>query len=253
MNVPAHFLPAPVVYWQVVFVSARKHGNFCDNLLLFYGWRKVMKNQYLTILLTVFLMVGCSESTESGAESTQSGKGENPVSSSSANRTESGESGAESTQPEKDENPVTSSSTIADDDSVAVEPVVEIDEGKAYLHINAQNPAVKVLESGLQFEILKSGTGKTPGLTSNVVTHYHGTLTNGEVFDSSVERGKPAEFPVNRVIAGWTEALQMMKEGDKWRLVIPPHLGYGERGAAGGKIPPNTVLIFEVELIKVKE
>lgn len=185
-----------------------------------------MKNQYLTILLTVFLMVGCSESTESGAESTQSGKGENPV---------------------------TSSSTIADDDSVAVEPVVEIDEGKAYLHINAQNPAVKVLESGLQFEILKSGTGKTPGLTSNVVTHYHGTLTNGEVFDSSVERGKTAEFPVNRVIAGWTEALQMMKEGDKWRLVIPPHLGYGERGAAGGKIPPNTVLIFEVELIKVKE
>ena len=250
---PARFLPAPVVYWQVVFVSSRKHGGFCDNLLLFYGWRKVMKNQYLTILLTVFLTVGCSESGESSVKSTQSGKDEKPVASSSADSTESEESSAESTQPETDEKPVTSSSTVADDDRADIEPVVEIDEGKAYLQFNAQKSSVKVLESGLQFEILKSGAGKTPGLTSLVVTHYHGTFTNGDVFDSSVERGKPAEFPVNRVIAGWTEALQMMKEGDKWRLVIPPHLAYGEKGASGGKIPPNTVLIFDVELIEVKE
>lgn len=212
-----------------------------------------MKNQYLTILLTVFLMAGCSESVESSAESTRSGTDENPVAISSADNTESEEPSAGSTQPETDEKPETSSSAAADDARADVEPVEEIDEGKAYLHINAQKSSVKVLESGLQFEILKSGAGKTPGLTSLVVTHYHGTFTNGDVFDSSVERGKPAEFPVNRVIAGWTEALQMMKEGDKWRLVIPPDLAYGEKGAPGGKIPPNTVLIFDVELIKVKE
>ena len=125
------------------------------------------------------------------------------------------------------------------------------DPGQAYLYINAQNPGVKVMPSGLQFEIIESGEGRSPLATSNVVTHYHGTFVNGDVFDSSVNRGAPAEFPVNRVIAGWTEALQMMKEGDKWRLVLPPEIAYGERGA-GGLIPPNTVLVFEVELIEVK-
>jgi len=129
----------------------------------------------------------------------------------------------------------------------------EQDPGQAYLHINAQKSGVKVMASGLQFEIIESGEGRSPTATSTVVTHYHGTFVNGDVFDSSVDRGTPAEFPVNRVIAGWTEALQMMKEGDKWRLVLPPEIAYGERGAAGGLIPPNTVLVFEVELIEVKD
>lgn len=124
--------------------------------------------------------------------------------------------------------------------------------GQEYLYINAQKPGVTVMPSGLQFEIIESGEGRSPLATSNVVTHYHGTFVNGEVFDSSVDRGTPAEFPVNGVIKGWTEALQMMKEGDKWRLVLPPEIAYGERGAAGGLIAPNTVLVFEVELIEVK-
>ena len=130
--------------------------------------------------------------------------------------------------------------------------LVQHDPGQAYLYINAQKPGVKVMPSGLQFEIIESGEGRSPLATSNVVTHYHGTFVNGDVFDSSVDRGEPSEFPVNRVIAGWTEALQMMKEGDKWRLVLPPEIAYGEKGAAGGLIPPNTVLVFEVELIEVK-
>ena len=129
--------------------------------------------------------------------------------------------------------------------------LIQHDPGQAYLYINAQKSGVKVMPSGLQFEIIESGEGRSPLATSNVVTHYHGTFVNGDVFDSSVDRGAPAEFPVNRVIAGWTEALQMMKEGDKWRLVLPPEIAYGERGA-GGLIPPNTVLVFEVELIEVK-
>jgi len=128
----------------------------------------------------------------------------------------------------------------------------QVDQGKAFLHINAQKPNVKVTGSGLQFEILKSGDGKSPGPTSRVVTHYKGSFIDGRVFDSSIDRGQPAEFPVNRVIAGWTEALQMMKEGDKWRLVIPSELAYGKQGAGGGRIPPASVLVFEVELIQVK-
>ncbi len=126
------------------------------------------------------------------------------------------------------------------------------DPGQAYLYTNAQKPGVKVTASGLQIEVMKSGEGRSPSATSKVLTHYHGTFVNGDVFDSSVARGTPASFPVNRVIAGWTEALQMMKEGDKWRLVLPPEIAYGERGA-GGSIPPNTVLVFEVELIEVMD
>lgn len=123
---------------------------------------------------------------------------------------------------------------------------------EAYLHINAQKPNVKVLESGLQFEIIESGEGASPGSDDRVVVHYHGTLVNGDVFDSSLERGQPATLPVNRVIRGWQQALPMMKEGDTWKLVIPPDLAYGAAGAGGGRIPPHATLIFEVELIEVK-
>lgn len=123
--------------------------------------------------------------------------------------------------------------------------------GEAFLAENSKKDGVKVLPSGLQYKVLKSGTGKTPKLTDTVEAHYHGTLIDGTVFDSSVERGEPVPFPVNGVIPGWTEALQLMKEGDKWQLVIPPNLAYGEQGA-GGRIGPNSTLIFEVELISVE-
>lgn len=106
------------------------------------------------------------------------------------------------------------------------------------------------LASGLQYEVLVEGNGPKPSAEDTVVTHYHGTLTDGTVFDSSVDRGSPASFPVNRVIPGWTEALQLMGVGSKWRLVIPPELAYGERGA-GGAIPPNSTLVFEVELLEI--
>ena len=105
-------------------------------------------------------------------------------------------------------------------------------------------------DSGLQYEVLVAGGGATPGPTDTVSAHYHGTLEDGRVFDSSVERGEPIDLPVNGVIAGWQEALQIMKEGDKWRLVVPPELGYGAAGV--GPIPGNTTLIFEVELIKIR-
>ena len=104
--------------------------------------------------------------------------------------------------------------------------------------------------SGLQYEILESGDGATPGPTDTVSAHYHGTCLDGRVFDSSVDRGEPLDLPVNGVIAGWTEALLMMKEGDKWKLTVPPELGYGENGV--GPIPGNTTLVFEVELIAVR-
>jgi FKBP-type peptidyl-prolyl cis-trans isomerase FkpA len=104
--------------------------------------------------------------------------------------------------------------------------------------------------SGLQYEVLASGSGAQPGPTDTVTVHYRGTLVDGTEFDSSHKRGQPSQFPVNRVIPGWTEALQLMKEGDKWKLTIPPNLAYGERGA-GALIPPNSTLVFEVELIKV--
>ncbi len=123
--------------------------------------------------------------------------------------------------------------------------------GATFQAENAQREGVVTLPSGLQYEVLAEGDGATPGATDRVVTHYHGTLIDGTVFDSSVERGQPATFPVNGVIAGWTEALQLMQEGDKWRLVLPPELAYGERGA-GQQIGPNATLVFEVELLEVK-
>ncbi|WP_086930409.1 FKBP-type peptidyl-prolyl cis-trans isomerase [Agarilytica rhodophyticola] len=123
-------------------------------------------------------------------------------------------------------------------------------EGAAFLAENAKREEVTVLDSGLQYEVITAAEGDKPSLQSTVRTHYHGTLINGEVFDSSVQRGQPAEFPVNGVIAGWTEALQLMAVGSKWRLFVPSNLAYGERGA-GGKIGPNATLVFEVELLAI--
>ena len=124
-------------------------------------------------------------------------------------------------------------------------------EGEAYLAENAKKDGVITTASGLQYTVLKEGTGKSPKATDTVVCHYEGFLTDGTVFDSSVQRGEPAAFPLNGVIAGWTEGLQLMKEGGKNRFFIPYHLAYGEAGAAGS-IPPYAALIFDVELIEVK-
>ncbi|MEH6651746.1 MAG: FKBP-type peptidyl-prolyl cis-trans isomerase [Motiliproteus sp.] len=123
-------------------------------------------------------------------------------------------------------------------------------EGLAYLEENAKRDGVVITESGLQYEILVEGNGDKPTADSTVRTHYHGTFIDGRVFDSSVERNEPAEFPVGGVIAGWTEALQMMPIGSKWRLVIPSKLAYGAQGA-GGSIPPHCTLAFEVELLEI--
>lgn len=125
-----------------------------------------------------------------------------------------------------------------------------LEEGKKFLEENAKREGVVTLASGLQYEVITEGTGKKPSATDKVSCHYHGTLIDGTVFDSSVMRGQPAEFPVNGVIQGWVEALQLMGEGAKWKLFIPSNLAYGERGA-GQSIEPNSTLIFEVELLKV--
>ena len=110
---------------------------------------------------------------------------------------------------------------------------------------------MKTLPSGLQYKVIATGTGKSPTASDTVTTNYKGTLIDGTEFDSSYKRGQPATFPVTGVIPGWTEALQLMKEGAKWQLFIPPNLAYGERGA-GREIGPNATLVFEVELISVK-
>ncbi len=123
-------------------------------------------------------------------------------------------------------------------------------EGIAFLDENKTKEGVKVTASGLQYKIINEGTGKKPGPTSSVTVHYTGKLTDGSTFDSSVSRGEPATFGLNQVIPGWTEGLQLLKEGGKAVLYIPSDLGYGERGA-GGVIPPYSTLIFEVELLKV--
>ncbi len=123
-------------------------------------------------------------------------------------------------------------------------------EGDAFLAENAKRDEVTTTDSGLQYEILAVGEGEKPVASSTVRTHYHGTLMDGSVFDSSVDRGEPAEFPVGGVIAGWTEALQLMPVGSKWRLFVPYQLAYGERGA-GGQIGPYTSLVFEVELLAI--
>jgi len=121
-----------------------------------------------------------------------------------------------------------------------------------FMIANAERDEVTTTDSGLQYEVLEAGSGPSPSGQSTVVTHYHGTLVDGTVFDSSIERGQPAEFGVNQVIPGWTEALQLMSVGDKWRIACPPHLAYGEQGA-GDSIPPNTALVFEIHLIDIKD
>lgn len=125
-----------------------------------------------------------------------------------------------------------------------------IQVGKEFLENNAKKEGVVCLSSGLQYQVLQVGNGKKPGATDKVRCHYHGMLLDGTVFDSSVNRGEPAEFGVNQVIQGWVEALQLMQEGAKWRLFIPSDMAYGARGA-GQSIPPHATLIFDVELIKV--
>lgn len=122
--------------------------------------------------------------------------------------------------------------------------------GKDFLAENIKKDGIKSTESGLQYEIITEGTGALPKSTDRVQVHYTGQLIDGTVFDSSVQRGQPAEFPVNGVIQGWVEALQLMPEGSKWRLYIPQELAYGAQGA-GGSIPPYSTLIFDVELLKV--
>ena len=125
-----------------------------------------------------------------------------------------------------------------------------LEKGNAFLEKNKAREGVKTTESGLQYEILKEGKGPKPTKDDKVKVHYHGTLIDGTVFDSSVDRGEPATFGVGQVIKGWTEALQMMPVGSKWKIYIPADLAYGERGA-GGDIGPNETLIFEVELLEI--
>ena len=121
-----------------------------------------------------------------------------------------------------------------------------------FMQANAARDEVTTTASGLQYEVLEAGSGDSPGPQATVVTHYHGTLVDGTVFDSSVDRGEPAEFGVHQVIPAWTEALQLMSIGDKWRIACPPQLAYGEQGA-GDVIGPNTALVFEIHLIAIKD
>jgi FKBP-type peptidyl-prolyl cis-trans isomerase FklB len=120
--------------------------------------------------------------------------------------------------------------------------------GEEFLAENAKKEGVVLLPSGLQYEVITMGAGEKPSAHNTVTCHYHGTVISGEVFDSSVQRGKPASFPLNAVIKGWTEALQLMPTGSKWKLFLPPHIAYGNRQVSSA-IGPNSTLIFEVELI----
>jgi FKBP-type peptidyl-prolyl cis-trans isomerase FklB len=126
-----------------------------------------------------------------------------------------------------------------------------LSQSKTFLEENKKKEGIKTLPSGLQYKVLTEGSGKTPKAEDTVTVNYKGTLIDGTEFDSSYKRGQPATFKVSGVIKGWTEALQLMKEGSKWLLFIPPELAYGERGQ-GSRIPPNSTLIFEIELIAVK-
>ena len=122
--------------------------------------------------------------------------------------------------------------------------------GQDFLEANKTKPGVITLPSGLQYEVITEGTGAKPTASNKVTCHYHGTLIDGTVFDSSVKRGQPASFPLNMVIAGWTEGLQLMTVGSKWRFFIPPNLGYGDRQVSA-QIGPNSTLIFDVELLGI--
>ncbi len=133
--------------------------------------------------------------------------------------------------------------------AAAKKGAANIEKGKKFLEENAKKAGVVTLPSGLQYMIMKAGTGPKPALTDTVTIHYHGTLIDGTVFESTVERGQPATYHVNGFIPGWIEALQLMSVGSKWKLFIPGNLAYGERGS--GKIGPNETLVFEVELISI--
>ena len=122
--------------------------------------------------------------------------------------------------------------------------------GQDFLAANKQKPGVTELPSGLQYQVLTEGNGPKPTAFNTVTCHYHGTMIDGTIFDSSVQRGKPASFPLSQVIKGWTEGVQLMPTGSKWRFFIPPHLGYGDR-QVGGVIGPNSTLIFDVELLEI--
>lgn len=124
-------------------------------------------------------------------------------------------------------------------------------EGKAFQEEFGKEEGVITLESGLQYQVMTESEGRSPEARDTVICHYHGTTITGEVFDSSVQRNKPASFPLNRVISGWTEGLQLMSTGSKWKFVIPPHLAYGDQQISK-EIGPNSTLIFEVELIGIK-
>jgi FKBP-type peptidyl-prolyl cis-trans isomerase FklB len=139
--------------------------------------------------------------------------------------------------------------TAAQEQKTKAEAERNLVAGKAFLSENANKEGIKTLPSGLQYQVIKEGSGAMPKATDAVTVHYRGTLIDGTEFDSSYSRGSPATFGVGRVIAGWTEALQLMKEGARWQLFIPPELGYGDKRT--GKIEPNSTLIFEVELISV--
>ncbi len=136
-----------------------------------------------------------------------------------------------------------------DPERMKAEAAKNLAAGKEFLDANKLKEGVKVLPSGLQYKVIKEGTGKTPTINDTVKTHYRGRLIDGTEFDSSYRRNGPSQFPVARVIRGWTEALQLMKEGAKWELYVPPHLGY--EAVPKGNIPPNSVLVFEVELLEV--
>ena len=133
-----------------------------------------------------------------------------------------------------------------------IEMATNKEDADKFLAANALVEGVVTTESGLQYKVVTAGEGDKPSAEDTVTVHYEGRLINGEVFDSSIERGEPATFPVGGVIAGWTEALQMMPAGSTWQLVIPPELAYGERGA-GGRILPNSALVFDVELISIAD
>lgn len=133
---------------------------------------------------------------------------------------------------------------------VAKESAAAVAISQEFFDENAKKDGIEVTESGLQYEVLVAGEGEKPAATNTVRVHYHGTFLDGKIFDSSVDRGQPAEFPVNGVIQGWIEGLQLMNTGSKWRLFVPSNLAYGEQGSSGA-IPPNSALIFEVELLEI--
>jgi FKBP-type peptidyl-prolyl cis-trans isomerase FklB len=138
---------------------------------------------------------------------------------------------------------------IAQQQRLREQAAKNLEEGKAFLAENAEKEAIKTLPSGLQYRVITEGTGTSPKADDTVTVNYRGTFIDGTEFDSSYKRGKPSSFQVNGVIAGWTEALQMMKPGSKWQLFVPSELAYGQRGM--GRIPPNSTLIFEVELVSL--